>query len=140
MRPLFLFFLVFAISCAANRKEAQYGKTTLPELIILKGEPIKEEPIPIEGGKILIYEDDEKFQIQNQIVTHRLRNPTIDESNLIYWKHAFKECDFIITKVSQKTEGHELEEYLMKCDALGIGVVYFDRTEMVLRVMEYEKK
>ena len=55
MRPLFLFFLVFAISCAANRKEAQYGKTTLPELIILKGEPIKEEPIPIERGKILIY-------------------------------------------------------------------------------------
>ena len=140
MKILFLLFLVFTVSCAANKKEAQYGKTTVPELIILKGEPLKEEPIPVEGGKILIYEDNEKFQIKNNVVTHSFRNPTVDESNLIYWKHAFKDCDSTTTVISEITSGHELAEFLMKCDAMGIGVVYFDRSEVILRVMEYEKK
>ena len=141
MRLLILLSLVLITSCAANKKSgAQFGTTTLAELVILKGEPLKEEAIPVEGGKVLLYGNDEKFQIKDNIVTHSIRNPKDDESNLIYWKHAFKNCATTSTKISEKTEGHQLAEYILKCDAEGTGVVYRDNSEIVSRVVEYEKK
>lgn len=140
MKLLLLIFLLFAISCSANKKDPQYGKTTLPELINLKGQPEKEEAIPLEGEKIVHYVDDEKFQIKNDVVTHRYRNPTKEEVTLIYWKHAFKDCAITITKTNEKKNDHELAEFLMKCDASGTAVVYFENSDLVLRVIEYEKK
>lgn len=140
MRLLVLLSLVLTVSCAANKRETHYGKTTVPELILLKGEPLKEEAIPVKDGKIFLYSDNLKFQIKNNVVTHSYRNPTNDESTLIFWKHAFKNCNPTNEKISQKNNGHELIEFLMKCDAQGIGVVYLADSETVLRVIEYEKK
>ena len=140
MKLLILLSLVFTVSCAADKRETHYGKTTVPELITIKGEPLKEEVIPVEGGKILIYSDNQKYQIKHDVVTHSYRNPKIEESTLIYWQHAFKDCDVVNVVVTEKIQGHESPEMLLKCDALGTGVVYLERSDVVLRVIEYEKK
>ncbi len=140
MRNLLLLTLVLMASCAPSTNSTQFGKTTFAELAIFKGEPLRVEAIPVEGGKILIYENNEKIQTQNDIVTNSFRDPKNDEINLIYWKHAFKDCEFIISQISEKTEGHELAEMMMKCDAQGIGVIYTDGSEIVSRILEYEKK
>ena len=140
MRLILLFTMILVASCAANKREAQFGKTTTAELVVLKGQPLEEETIPLEGAKILIYEDDEKFQVENDVVTHSFRNPTTDESNLIYWKHAYKGCAATNEVISKETDGHQLVEYLMKCDAEGTGVIYKDQSDKISRIIQYEKK
>lgn len=140
MRLFFLLSLILTVSCGAEKKGPQYGTTTLKELIALRGEPIKEEVIPVEDSKVSHYEDGDKFQSMSGVVTHGYLNPKKDERNLIYWKHAFKDCDVIIQKITEERVGHELPEYLMKCDALGTGVVYTQDSEIVLRVIQYEAK
>lgn len=140
MRPLYLLSLILLISCGAQKQGPSYGKTTVQELLVLKGEPVKEEVIPVEDSKVLHFEGDEKYQIKNDVVTTGFINPKKDERNLIYWKHTFKNCDVVIEKLTEKQIGHEPIEYLMKCDALGVGVVYSQDSETVSRVIEYEAK
>lgn len=140
MRLLFVLPLLLTFSCGADKKGPHYGKTTVQELMAEKGEPLKEELIPVEDSKVLHYDGGEKYQVKNDIVTNGYLNPKKDERNLIYWKHAFKDCDVILQKINEKKVGHELPEYLMKCDALGIGVVYTQDSEIVSRVVEYEAK
>ncbi|MFA5584605.1 MAG: hypothetical protein WDA09_10365 [Bacteriovoracaceae bacterium] len=140
MRLLFIFSLVMITSCGAQKSGPNYGKTTVKELLTEKGEPTKEELIPVEDSKVLHFDGGEKYQVKNDIVTNGYLNPSKEERNLIYWKHAFKDCDVVTQKLTEKQVGHERPEYLMKCDALGKGVVYTEDSDIVLRVVEYEAK
>ncbi len=140
MRLLFLLSLVLVVSCGKAPSGANFGTTTVTELTTLKGEPLKEEVIPIVGGKVLHYADNEKFQIQGEVVTHQFIDPKADEANLIYWKHAFKDCSSSNIKTSEKSDGHTPAEYFFKCDAMGTGVIYTERSDKVTRIIKYEKK
>ena len=140
MRLFILLSLVLLVSCGAQKKGPTYGKTTVQELIAEKGEPVKEEVIPVDDAKVVHFEGGDKYQTKNDIVTNGYLTPNKSQRNLIYWKHAFKDCDVITQKLTEKQVGHEKPEYLMKCDAMGIGVVYTQDSDIVLRVIEYEAK
>lgn len=140
MKPILFFSALFLISCGAQKNDPHYGTTTIKELIDVKGEPIKEEVIPVDDSKILHYQNDEKYQVQNGVVTNGYMNPTNEERTLIYWKHTFKNCDVKVQKITEKIVRHEKPEFIMKCDAKGTGVVYTEDSDIVLRVIKYETK
>lgn len=138
MRLFFILSSLLLISCGAQNNEPSYGKTTVRELIEVKGEPVQEEVIPVEDSKVLHYEDGEKYQVKSGVVTSGYFNPKSEQRTLIYWKHKFKNCDVKVLKLTEKVIGHEKPEFLMKCDELGTGVVYLEDSDMILRVIRYE--
>lgn len=139
MKPfLYLSLLVIAACGVKHTSSVDYGKTTKADLVAEKGEPVAEKTIPVKGGEILEYQDNEKFQIKNDLVTHGFKNPKGDEKNLLFWKHKFKDCDTVIRKISEKN-GHVLPEYELKCQSEGITVIYSEGSEFVSRLVEHAK-
>lgn len=134
----FLYLILFGlVACGGNKSSVDYGKTKMPDLVATKGEPIDEKEIPLENSKILIYPDNEKYQVKDDTVTHGFKDPKGDEKSLIYWKHKFKDCETKTRKISEP-KGHELPEFEFKCPALGRTVIYVEGSEYVLRIIEHE--
>ena len=119
MKIVFQLSLIILVSCGGKSSSVNYGKTTRADLVAMKGEPIKETTAPVKDTQILLYDDEEKFQVQNDIVTHQFKNPKGDEKTLIYWKHRFKDCD-TQTNVISKASGHVPAEYEMSCASEGL--------------------
>lgn len=140
MRIFVILSALVLMSCGVQKNNPTYGKTTLEELIVMRGEPINEESIPVKDSKILNYSNGEKFQIKNDLVESRYSNPAKNETTLIYWQHTFKECDVVVETLNKNKQGHEKSEIYMRCDPMGVGVVYTEDSDAVLRVVEYEKK
>ena len=140
MNYLLLTLTVLLLGCGQKESSYYYGRMTVKELVSQKGDFIKEEAIPVEDGKILIYPDDEKYQVKGDIVTNSYRNPVGDEVQLIFWKNKFKDCITYSKLITKPQSGHELQEYELGCEEKGISVSYVEGSETVLRVMEYEKK
>lgn len=139
MKPfLYLSFLMIA-ACGVKHTSVDYGKTTSADLVAEKGEPVSKTAIPVKKGEIFQYQDNEKYQIKNDIVTHGFKDPKGDQKNLLYWKHKFRDCDTTTTKISEPN-GHILPEYELKCSAEGITVIYTEGSEFVSRVIEHAKK
>lgn len=138
MKLLCYFSFLMLASCGIKHSSLDYGKTTMSDLVSVRGEPSEEKSIPMDGGKIVHYEDNEKFQVKNEIVTHGFKDPKGDEKNLIFWKHKFKDCQTSNTKISTPI-GHELAEYEFKCPALGITVIYSEGSDFISRIVEHEK-
>lgn len=135
---LSLIFLT-AAACGVKHSSVDYGKTSVSDLIAAKGEPIKEMKIPVQDAKVLLYEENEKYQVKGEVVTHGFKDPKGDQKNIIFWKHKFKDCD-TQTKQISKPQGHEMPEYEMKCPEQGLTVIYSEGSEFVSRVIEHEKK
>ncbi len=108
---------------------------TVADLIREKGQPLKEESIPTENGKILNYPGDEKFQVKGDIVTNSFRQPKADETTLLFWKNNFKECE--TTEKILKPADHEAAEKELACPSRGLSVLYTDGSDFVSRVIEY---
>ena len=130
---------MFSTACGGGHKTLDYGKTTRSDLLAQRGEPIKEESILIDKGSILIYPENHKFQLKNDIVTHGFKDPVEDEKNLIYWKHKFKNCLTTTKKISGPLS-HELPEYELKCASMGISVIFREESEFITRIIEFEKE
>ena len=130
--------LLLAVSCGNKAKSVKYGQTTTSDLIVLKGEPLKEEDLSIPQSKMLIYENDEKYQVEKDIVVNSFRNPKQDERMLLYWKHKYPDCSFEIQKVNQ-AKTHQKGEEELRCSSAGLSVIYDPNIQQVIRVVEYEK-
>lgn len=139
MKAIFYLFLLSAAACGVKHSPVDYGKTTISDLKSSKGEPIEEKSIPVKTGKILIYEQNEKYQVKGDIVTHGFKDPKGDEKSLLYWKHKFRDCETETKKISEP-KGHELAEFELKCPGEGLTVIYTEGSEFVSRVIEHEKK
>lgn len=126
-------------SCGGKQPTPKYGQMTEADLIAQKGKPDEEKKIPVEAGKVLVYPDNEKYQIENSIVTHGFKNPQGDEKLVLYWKHKFKNCA-VKQQVLGKKVGHKVLEYQLRCDAQGITVIYPEGSPFVSRIVEHEKK
>jgi hypothetical protein len=136
---LFISLLSFVACGVKHTSSYDYGKAKVEELIADKGEPLEKEKIPVKDGEIYKYPDNEKYQIQNNIVTAGFKDPKGDEKVLIYWKHKFKNCMTQIIKINEMTV-HSPAEYELKCSAEGLSVIYFDGSEFISRIVEHEKK
>ena len=139
MKPILYLLLLSAAACGVKHSSVDYGKTTASDLIATRGEPLEEKKIPITNGKVFLYEDNQQFQIKNDVVTHGFKDPKGDQKTILYWKHQFRECDTTTRQISS-IKGHELPEYELKCPAQGITVIYTEGSEFVSRIIEHEKK
>ncbi len=140
MRPFFILGLAILAACGADHSTVKYGQTTTADLIALKGEPLKEEAIPVPENKILIYPENEKYQVKGDVVTHSYKNPKGERKSLIFWKHQFKECQTTLKKIDVPRHSHGPVEMILACPEQGISVIYTEGLSFVSRVVEYEKE
>lgn len=131
--------LLTLLACGVKRTPVEYGKTTVSELIAIKGEPLSEEKIPVKDSRLLEFPRNEKFQIQNDKVTHAFQDPDRGERSVLYWKHRFKDCETEIRKL-EKADEHVMAEIEFACPAEGMSVIYTEGSEFVSRVIEYAKR
>jgi hypothetical protein len=140
MNPFIILIFFSLIACGGKSNRIDFGKTTTASLLEAKGDPLSEEAIPANNGKVLVYEKDEKFQVENDLVTNQFRQPVGDERNLLFWKHKFKDCDTSTKLLGGKPKGHESQEVELKCSKLGQSVIYAEGAQQILRVREYAKE
>ncbi len=140
MGPLLILSLIFFTSCGFELQKGKtvYGKISEADLISQKGEPTSIEKLDGNRGEILIYPEQEKYQVTNDVVVSSFKNPQADEKNLLFWKHQFKDCESTERKLPQS--GHEGQEIELQCRAQGISVIYIEGSNTILRVIEYAKE
>lgn len=134
---LFLSLLVLA-ACGMRPSNIDFGKTTSKELIAERGEPLEVRKISEVSSEIYQYDNNEKFQIKNDIVIQGVFDPKGEEKSLLYWKHKLKECD-TSERMIKKPVGHEMPEYELSCSSEGVTVIYSGGSEFVSRVIHHEK-
>lgn len=139
MRYIFLLSSLLLAACGIRPSNIDFGKTTTKDLISEMGEPLEIKPIEQTSSEIYQYQDNQKFQIKNDIVTHGFADPKGEEKTLIFWKHKLKDCS-TTEKMIAPPVGHELPEYELKCSEEGITVIYTKGSEFVSRVIRHEKK
>lgn len=139
MKSIFYLTLLVIAACGAKNSSVDYGQTTVANLIAEKGEPLKEDSVPVADNKVLVYPDNEKYQVKGDIVTHGFKEPKGEGKTLLYWKHAFKDCETVTKKLAEP-KGHERAEYELACPSEGKSVIYSEGSEFISRVIEYAKK
>lgn len=140
MRSAILCLLICVTSCGERSSSLKLGKTTRSELVAVKGEPIKEEVLPMKEGKVMVYEGEEKYQLKGDVVVNSFKNPSGNERSLIYWKHKFKDCFTTSQTLSQDPQSHTPPEVELGCAEQGLSVIYSQGSDLVSRVVEYEIK
>jgi hypothetical protein len=133
-RSLSLFSLLLAMACG---RPADVGVNLVSRAAVIeaKGEPLEEKDLPLDGGKMMIYPNEEKFQLKGDEVTHAFRQPEEKEQTLIYWQHKFKDCQTKTKKLPQDIKGHIPAEIEYSCPELNIRVIYTEGSGMVSRII-----
>lgn len=139
MRPFFFILLLSLAACGVKHSTVEYGTTTKSDLIEIKGEPLKVEELPIQSNSMLIYQQNQKYQLKGEVVVTSFSDPSPDERALIFWKHKFKDCDTRVKKISETVDAHTPSEYELSCPAMGKSVIYTAGSPFVTRVLEYAK-
>lgn len=130
MGPLLL--LVLFIACSEKRS-IRLGVSTKSDVIQLRGEPTQTDAIPT--GEILTYKNNEKFQITGEKVSGVFRDPIGDEKNVLFWRHAFRDCDTVERKLSDEP----VPEIELACGRTGTSVIFVKGSGTILRISEYER-
>lgn len=129
MGPFFILGLLL-ISCG-EKKSIRPGSTK-SALIESKGAPLRTEVVP--AGEVLTYKNNEKFQVRGEKVSTIFKDPTGDEKNVLFWRHAFRDC-----QTTERTVNDEkVPEVELACKAKGKSVIYVQGTGRVVRVTDYE--
>ena len=89
--------------------------------------------------EVLSFKDNQKFQIQNDVVMAGFRNPTEEEKSLIYWKHALRDCETTYTELFKPKDSHLKAEKQLSCAELGVSVIYDPNVDQVTRVVDHAK-
>lgn len=127
----FLFFLLL-IACA-EKTSIRPGVSTKSDVIQIKGEPFKTDVVP--SGEVLTYKNNEKFQITGEKVSGSFRDPVGDEKNVLFWRHAFREC-----QTSEKDLSDDpVPEVELACVREGKSVIFVKGSGKILRISEYER-
>lgn len=123
--------LMFLLACSGpHRSRIQYGVTTAAQLQAEKGSPVAVER-PTTEARLLVYPEDQKFQVQQDVVVAGFRVPRPEERSLLYWRHKFQDCETSFTRA--QAEG----EMQLKCQAQGMTVLYNSQADLVVRVVEH---
>lgn len=138
MRQIFFLGLLVLAACGMRPSNVDFGKTTSKELIAEKGEPLEVRKVSEANSEIYQYENNEKFQIKNDVVTQGFFDPKGEEKSLLFWKHKFRDCD-TSERMIGKPSGHEQPEYEIRCAKEGVTIIYTQGSEFVSRVIYHEK-
>ena len=138
MRSSYIVFcLAVLMGCADSSSKIRYGETTKAALIAEKGQPTAtEKPGGLVAGEILIYGEEQKYQVSRDVVVAGFRNPTSEERSLLYWRHQLKDCATTFLDVAA-ADSHLRPEKELKCAALGLSVIYDPNIDQVTRVVEH---
>lgn len=132
--------LALAGACADSKAPLRYGETTKAALLADQGQPTQsEKPIPGSSTEVLVYPDNQKYQITNDVVVAGFREPSSDEKSLLYWRHRFKDCPTTFEPLGEATS-HLHPEKELKCARDGVSVIYDPNTDQVTRVVEHAKQ
>jgi hypothetical protein len=130
----FILLLLFISACAPKPSKLVFGITSKEELIEVKGEPLEEQTIT--DKTILVYPEDEKYQVSDGVVESKFRAPSPEEKSLLYWKHQFKDDpDAFTTSYQSKEHADRTIQYFSK--RYGLTVVYDEALDQVVRIVEY---
>lgn len=132
--------MLLASSCGVKKSSFKLGQTTRQEVVAMKGEPLREEAIPVKDSSVLVYPDEEKLQFKNDVLVNSFKNPQGDEKQLTYWEHKLKECQPISKTLPHDPLAHTPPEIEMSCPSEGVSIIYTQGSGIVTRVVEYEAK
>ena len=133
-RNLPLFILLLIGGCG-RPEEVGTKLVSRAAVIEAKGVPLEERELPTKDGKIMIYENEEKFQLKGDEVTHAFRQPSEKEQSLIYWQHQFKDCQTKTRKLPQDIKGHIAAEVELSCPDLKTRIIYTEGSGIVSRII-----
>jgi len=131
------------VACSGPRTgKVQFGVTTAAQLKEARGEPVSQQAVTAEHpSQVLIYPQDEKFQVEKDIVVAGFRNPTLAEQSLLYWRHRFQGKETTFTSLDQHTEhSHGASEMQLRCPSEGLTIVYDSNRDIVTRVVEHAQQ
>lgn len=130
--------LTLALACGERGQSIRYGETTRAALVSELGEPEAIEK-PVEASEVLVYPDNQKFQVTNDVVTAGFRDPAPEERSLLYWRHKFEACATSFTELA-KSEGHIKALKELACARQGLSVIYDPNIDQVIRVVNHAEK
>lgn len=133
-RSLSLFFLLLLLSCGRPTDDG-VKLVSRAAVIEAKGEPLEEKDLPLKDGKMMIYPNEEKFQLKGEEVTHAFRQPEDKERSLIYWQHQFKDCRTKTQNLPRDIKSHTAGEVELSCPELKIRVIYTEGSGTVSRII-----
>jgi hypothetical protein len=139
MKMLYCLGLLLLVSCGTKKHNVKFGETTKADLIQLRGEPLREESIPVKDSSLLVYSENESYQIQNGVVSASLKSASSEEKSVQFWKHKLKDCKTRLNKIESKNS-HRPAQMELDCPEEGIKVVYMDGSATVSTVVEYAKE
>ncbi len=125
-------FLLLLIACG-EKKTIRPGVSTKTDVIQIKGEPFRTDDVP--SGEVLTFKDNEKVQITGDKVSATFRDPVGDEKNVLFWRHAFRECETTEKNISEDA----VPEVELACAKEGKSVIFVKGSGKILRISEYER-
>ncbi|HXH31039.1 MAG TPA: hypothetical protein VNJ01_09525 [Bacteriovoracaceae bacterium] len=139
MKFYLLITMVLVISCGDKNPTSVIGAHG-NNLIETHGDPIRIDPLPLTNSSMFIYPGNRKFQLQNNTVTNSYRDPQGDETTVLFWKHKFKKCQTELVRVMAEKPSHRNLPVELRCPDQGIGVIFSEGSDLVSRVVEFEKE
>lgn len=141
MRVLTLLSLMlFITACGASRSsKIKMGETTRADLIAEKGEGVSESKVPVSNDTVIIFADGDHVQLKNDVVKSRFSDPVKDEKSVLWWKHKFKNCTTKTRTLAQAEGAHTPPQVELSCPEEGLSIIYTEGSDLVSRVVEFEK-
>jgi hypothetical protein len=135
MRLGLLCVLLFVAACSAEKSRVQVGVTSAAQLVEQLGSPQSIEA-PAPGVQSYVFEQDVKYQVQDEVVVAQMREPVGEETSLIYWRHQFRDCATTFAPLGS-SDGHLEELMELACPEKGLKIIYDPNVEKVVRVVQH---
>ena len=135
---LFLIPLLLILTNCGNKlteNVVTVGKTSFNELKTLMGEPKRIDKD--NKNLVAVYSEDQKFQVENQVVVAQFRAPYDAEKSFLYWKHFCKNEETTLRDLEQKKDSHQKPEQEFSCKTSKITVIYDPNIDQIVRVINY---
>lgn len=129
--------LTLLMSCGdkVTEKAVILGKTTFTELKNLLGEPKRVDKVA--AVKVAVYLENEKYQIENDLVVAKFRAPFEEEKSLLYWKHLCRDEVSTFRDLEKNVQNHLKAEQEFSCKTSRITVIYDPNIDKIVRVINY---
>ena len=130
------------VACSgAKQSKVKYGVTTAAQLRAAMGEPLSQQATSAQHpSEVVIYPEDERYQIEQNIVVAGFRNPTEQERTLLYWRHHFQGKETTFSATPSAAPSHVHKEMQLRCPSEGLTIIYDTNLDVVTRVVEHAQQ
>lgn len=132
-----IFFILASCGNKVTESVVTVGKTSFNELKSLMGEPKRIDKDKNDTKLVAVYSDDQKYQVENQVVVAQFRAPYEAEKSFLYWKHFCRNEETTLRDLESKKETHQKPEQEFSCKASKVTVIYDPNIDQIVRVINY---